>query len=700
MKRIFTALTIVFSLAFSQTVFAQCGGNTNTGTQCSPRSGFYDNQYNADLGCGSYRTITNYSPGEYFRMPVLLGGCYTIQTCGSPIDTQISVYQGTNTTTPYSRNDDNGPVCSGADASVIITPNFTDYTRVDVRQYNCRPGGTSSITVRIRQNNNLNITSSSANMCQGQTRSLTATPARTTATPLVGSGNRGTFTGTGVSGTTFTAPTPSGDFQDYTVTYTFGYCTDTQTIRVYKNPTTANAGSNQSICSSTTNLSANTASAGSGQWSVISGSANISQLSNPSTSVTITSGSSATFRWTISNGPCTSSTDDVVITRDNVNPTITCPSNITQTATSNQCNRTVAYSVTAADACGATTSLTSGLGSNGAFPVGTTTESWTATDPAGNTASCSFTVTITDNQNPTIICPANISVNSTAGVCGATVSYAAVTSSDNCPGQTVSTFSGGASGSTFPIGTSTVVLRATDASSNTAQCSFTVTVTDNENPVLSCPSNITQANDPGDCFAAVTWIPATATDNCTAGTPSQSSGLNSGADFPVGTSTVVYTASDNNSNIGTCQFTVTVTDSEDPEITCPANVSLQASSGSCSAVVSYSTPTATDNCSVSIVSLTSGSASGSSFNVGASTVTWTATDAAGRTDVCSFTVTVTDGQDPSISCPSDISTVAPAGACAASVTYSSPVALDNCPGVTSALTSGQISGSSFGVGIN
>ncbi|MFT7102476.1 MAG: hypothetical protein ACJAYA_001044, partial [Bacteroidia bacterium] len=141
MKRVVIRIASIFLFVHSQSALAQCGTNTNSGTQCSPRSGFYDNQYNADLGCGSYREITNYSPGEYFRMPVLLGGCYTIQTCGSPIDTQISVYQGTNTTTPYSRNDDNGPVCTGSAASVIITPNFTDYTRVDVRQYNCQPGG-------------------------------------------------------------------------------------------------------------------------------------------------------------------------------------------------------------------------------------------------------------------------------------------------------------------------------------------------------------------------------------------------------------------------------------------------------------------------------------------------------------------------------------------------------------------------------
>ena len=245
-------------------------------------------------------------------------------------------------------------------------------------------------------------------MCQGQTRTLTATPARANG-GQANSGNAGTFSGTGVSGTTFTAPTPSGASQVYSITYTFGYCTTTQNIRVYRNPTTANAGPDQSICGNTATLAANTPSFGTGSWSTVSGTYTGLNTSNPTDAFTLTS-NSVTLRWTITNGACGTSSEDVTITKDNVDPSISCPSNITQIASANQCNKTVAYSVTASDACGATTSLASGLGSNGVFPVGTTTESWTATDAAGNTASCSFTVTIADNQNPSIICPANISV--------------------------------------------------------------------------------------------------------------------------------------------------------------------------------------------------------------------------------------------------------------------------------------------------
>ena len=593
--------------------------------------------------------------------------------------------------------DDNGPICSGTPASITIVPTFTDYTRVQVSQFNCQPGGSSSITVSVRQNNNLNITSSAAAMCAGQSRNLSATPA-----PVGGaqpnSGNLGTFSGTGVSGTTFTAPTPAGASANYTITYGFGYCTTSQTITVYRTPTTANAGPNQTICGSTTNLSANTPSVGSGQWSLVSGSASIAQNTNPGSSITITSGSSATFRWTVSNGPCSVSTSDVTVTRDNVSPVISCPANISLSATSNQCNRTVPYSVTATDACGTTPVLSSGLGSNGAFPVGTTTETWTATDPAGNSSSCSFTVTITDNQNPSIICPSNINVNSTAGLCGAAVTYAALSATDNCPSVNVTTTSGGASGSTFAVGTTTVNLRATDGSSNFTNCSFTVTVADVQNPVVTCPANINLNTTANLCTAVASWIAPVGTDNCSGAVTTQTTGPMSGSQFSTGSTTVGYTVTDNSGSTGTCQFNVNVTDNQNPVITCPANISVAAANGTCAANVSYSTPTATDNCTVSSVTLQSGGASGTSFAVGTSTITWRATDNSGRTANCSFTVTVNDAQNPTISCPADINTTAAASTCAANVSYQVPTALDNCPGVTVARTAGLASGGSFPVG--
>ena len=265
-----------------------------------------------------------FGPHLEHTAPLIISECrcwkvaaIVVSTCDAGIDTQVSCYEGNATTGPFSYNDDNGPICGNTRASVTFTPTFTDYTRVDVREYNCSPGGSQSITVSVRQNNNLVINSSSANMCQGQTRSLTATPAPVGATPQPNSGDTGTFSGTGVSGSTFTAPTPAGASQTFTITYTFGYCNTTQDITVYKNPSSASAGGDQTVCASSATLGANTPANGTGTWSTVSGTGTAISPNSPTSTVAgLTAGQTSIFRWTVSNGPCTVSTDDVSITRD------------------------------------------------------------------------------------------------------------------------------------------------------------------------------------------------------------------------------------------------------------------------------------------------------------------------------------------------------------------------------------------------
>jgi hypothetical protein len=82
---------------------------------------------------------------------------------------------------------------------------------------------------------------------------------------------------------------------------------------------------------------------------------------------------------------------------------------------------------------------------------------------------------VNDTQPPSIVCAPNVTATTpTQGGASAVVTFAAPTASDNCPG--VVSLCTPPSGSTFPIGTTTVTCTATDASGNTATCSFTVTV--------------------------------------------------------------------------------------------------------------------------------------------------------------------------------------------------------------------------------
>jgi hypothetical protein len=145
-----------------------------------------------------------------------------------------------------------------------------------------------------------------------------------------------------------------------------------------------------------------------------------------------------------------------------------------------------------------------------------------------------------DNQNPTITCPANITVNATSGTCSAVVTYTTPAANDNCSGVSVSRTAGLASGDSFPLGVTIVTHTATDASGNTASCSFTITVVDNQKPAIICPPNITVNATSGSCSAVVTYTTPTANDNCSGVTVSRTAGLASGASFPVGTTTVTH----------------------------------------------------------------------------------------------------------------------------------------------------------------
>ncbi len=165
----------------------------------------------------------------------------------------------------------------------------------------------------------------------------------------------------------------------------------------------------------------------------------------------------------------------------------------------------------------------------------------------------------------------------------------------------------------------------------------------------------------------------------------------------MGTTTVTYTAIDDAGNTTTSDFTVTITDDEDPAIAdTPANITQTADAGQCSAVINYTAPTASDNCAVT--SFSGDAASGDAFPVGTTTVTYTAVDPAGNTTTSSFTVTITDDQ-ASGHC-GYASQHHPdgndAGICGAAVSWADLTASDNC--AVASLTGTHASGDTFASG--
>ena len=411
-------------------------------------------------------------------------------------------------------------------------------------------------------------------------------------------------------------------------------------------------------------------------------------------------GTDQTFEATDGAGLTTSCGFRVTVNDDDA-PSISCPADVSAGTDDGTCAAMVTYAAaTASDNCaGATASLASGLGSGASFGLGAHTESWTAADAAGNSASCDFAVTVSDDDAPTISCPADIAANNDAGQCSAVVTFAAATGADNCGVASTDQTGGPASGAAFAVGTTTPAFTTTDTAGLTASCQFAVTVADAEAPAISCPSDVSVNTDAGACGAVVSFADATASDNCGAASVALSGGQAAGTFFAAGATTESFTATDSAGLTASCDFNVTVTDAEGPSISCAADVAATTDAGTCTAVVSYGAATATDNCSATTtVSLASGLGSGASFGLGAHTESWQAADAAGNSASCDLAVTVSDAEAPSLSCPADIAANTAAGTCTAAVSFATPTASDNCAVASTTQTSGLASGADFPAG--
>ena len=330
-------------------------------------------------------------------------------------------------------------------------------------------------------------------------------------------------------------------------------------------------------------------------------------------------------------------------------PVITVPTNMIVATDLSQCSAVVNYAVTVTDNLpGATVTCTPASGS--IFPLGVTPVNCLATDAAGNQTTGSFTVTVVDRELPVLAVPPGASVIIPADQNSTAVSYT-VTATDNC--STPAVVCVPPSGSTFPVGSTTVNCTATDAAGNVGIGSFPVTIAqsrsvDTEPPVITVPTNMIVAADIMTCSKVVDYS-VTVTDNLPGATVTCTPA--SGSTFPLGVTPVNCVATDAAGNSATGGFTVTVVDLDKPLLILPANITVNAPSNATTAVVTYNA-TATDNCSTPIVTCVP--PSGSTFPLGTTPVNCTAIDNAGNVATGTFTVTVNpnntcgDSQAPQI----------------------------------------------------
>lgn len=210
-----TLLTVVSNTGNAQCTYPNWAGSSNTGIT---------------VGCGTFGSSVPVGSGTYTYFTAYAGASYTASTCGSSFDTQLTIYDENPGWTLKGYNDDGGPDCGGAAASVSWTSTYTGNHLAVVNRYYCSNHdftGVSAI-LKIRQNSP-SISAATSPVCPGDQQTFTSDQ------------NGGSWSANGGSPTsgsgtsfTWTAPATAGT---YTITHAIGLCTTTRTVVVNSNST-------------------------------------------------------------------------------------------------------------------------------------------------------------------------------------------------------------------------------------------------------------------------------------------------------------------------------------------------------------------------------------------------------------------------------------------------------------------------------
>ena len=386
---------------------------------------------------------------------------------------------------------------------------------------------------------------------------------------------------------------------------------------------------------------------------------------NVDTQVSVTNDAPATFplgtttvTFTATDTAGNTDTTQATITIADENaPTLTAPASITVAATdasgTAQTNSAIQAFLNGASATdNVTTELSITHNAPTVFPLGVTTVIFSVSD-GQNTTTAQATVTVTDQGQPSISAQGGVVAATDANGVAKTAAAVqallnAVTASDAIDGVLTVVNNAPA---TLSLGANTITLTATDSAGNTATQTMTITVSDQSKPVLTTPDNITVSatNNAGTAKSNTAiqafLASATATDNV----DTQVSVTNDApATFPLGTTTVTFTATDTAGNTDTTQATITIADENAPTLTAPASITVAATDASGTAQTNSAIQaflngaSATDNVTTEL-SITHNAPT--VFPLGVTTVIFSVSDGINVSTQTS-TVTVTDQTAP------------------------------------------------------
>ena len=345
-----------------------------------------------------------------------------------------------------------------------------------------------------------------------------------------------------------------------------------------------------------------------------------------------------TITWTATD-PATNEmmATQVVTVVDTTKPDITAPGNIIKEATGPTTPVTVGLA-TATDLVTASVTITRTPEGN-EFAVGTHTITWKADDGNGNIITAAQTITITDTTKPSIALlgdnPQTVEFGSIYNDPGATATDA-VDDNDELTTQiaAVSTVNTGT------VGDYTVTYTVSDKATNAATPVLRmVTVTDTAAPDIIAPADITfEATDTLTPLDRSDYGIATSTDD-TADITDDAPPV-----FPLGPTTITWTATDTNTLFSTAAQTITITDTTKPDIAAPGNIVKEATGPTTPVTVGLAIATDLVTDPVTITR----TPTGNDFTVGTHTITWKADDGNGNTNTADQTITITDTTKPVI----------------------------------------------------